>query len=120
MSDNTMSYRGYRAVVQYSSEDESFVGVVVGIKDRIAFAGDSVAEITGEFHAMVDSYIANNKSVGREPNRPAGYIPVGLDSALYEVVKDNVQETGQTIDEFVNTAVKQALYPQHARSAPVR
>lgn len=113
MSDNTMMYRGYKAVVQYSAEDESFVGVVVGIRDRIAFAGDSVGEVTTEFHAMIDSYIANNKTIGREPNRPADYIPVGIESALYEVVKDNVQDTGLTIDEFVNTAIKQALYPQH-------
>jgi predicted HicB family RNase H-like nuclease len=114
MSDNTMHYRGYKAVVQYSAEDESFVGVVVGIKDRIAFAGDSVEEITADIHAMIDSYIANNKAIGREPNQPADYVPVPVDPALYEAAKGRVQGTSQTVNEFVNIAVQQALYPQHA------
>ena len=113
MSDNTMTYRGYKAIVQYSTEDESLVGVVVGIKDRIAFAGDSVEEVASEFHAMIDSYIANNKAIGREPNQPADFVPVAVDPALYEAARGRVQGTKQTVNEFVNTAVKQALYPQH-------
>ena len=113
MSDNTMSYRGYKALVQYSAEDECLVGVVVGIKDRIAFDGASVDEVTAEFHAMIDSYIANNKTIGREPNQPADFIPVAVDPALYEAAKGRVQGTEQTVNEFVNIAVKQALYSQH-------
>lgn len=114
MIDNeTMEYRGYKALVQFSNDDECLIGRVLGIEDIIGFHGDSVAEVRAAFAEAVDSYIANNKSVGRQPNQPAEFVPVAVDPALYEAAKGRVQGTTQTVNEFVNTAVKQALYPQH-------
>ena len=40
-----MRYKGYSARVEYSDEDECFVGRVAGLRDIITFHGESVDEV---------------------------------------------------------------------------
>ena len=40
-----MEYKGYSAMIEYSDEDECFVGRVAGIRDIITFHGESVRDI---------------------------------------------------------------------------
>jgi len=40
-----MTYKGYAAKIEYSDDDDCFVGHIAGIKDVIGFHADSVKEL---------------------------------------------------------------------------
>lgn len=67
---NTMTRKGYAARVEYSEEDECFIGHIAGIRDSVGFHGDSVAELRASFEESVDDYLATCEKLGREPNHP--------------------------------------------------
>ena len=47
---NTLKYRGYHGQIEFSAEDNLFVGHVIGIQDSLNFHGSSIDEITVSFH----------------------------------------------------------------------
>ena len=51
---NTMNYKGYAARIEYSDEDDCFVGHIAGINDVVGFHGDSVSELHAAYrpHCM--------------------------------------------------------------------
>ena len=55
---NTMMHKGYAARVEYSEDDECFVGHIAGIRDAVGFHGESVAELRAAFEEAVDDYLA--------------------------------------------------------------
>jgi predicted HicB family RNase H-like nuclease len=65
-----MEYRGYRASVKFSDEDDAFLGKVVGIRDQIVFHGTSVRELRRNFRAVVDNYLAHCAKDGDTAARP--------------------------------------------------
>ncbi len=52
-----MGYKKYAARIEYSDEDECFVGRVAGIRDIITFHGENVAEIRHAFQEAIDFYL---------------------------------------------------------------
>ncbi len=54
---NAMSYKGYLARIEYSTEDRLFVGHLAGIRDIIGFHGTTVDELEEAFHEAVDDYL---------------------------------------------------------------
>ena len=54
---NVMTYKGYVGTVEYSEEDNCLLGRIAGIRDIIAYEGESVAEIRTAFEEAVDDYL---------------------------------------------------------------
>ena len=69
MSDNTMTYRGYTAVVEYSAEDGCLVGRLVGITDLVGFHGSSIREVKRNLRLAVNHYIRSCEAVGKSPQQ---------------------------------------------------
>ena len=68
--NQTMTYKGYTAHIQYSDVDEALIGRIIDINDIIGFEGQSIPEVTEAFHEMIDGYLADCAEEGREPNKP--------------------------------------------------
>jgi predicted HicB family RNase H-like nuclease len=68
---NATNYKGYLARVEFDSGDNIFVGHVLGVSDRISFHGETVAELTADFHEAVDHYLDDCAKTGRDPQKPA-------------------------------------------------
>ncbi len=67
---NTMTYRGYAARIEYSDEDQCFVGHIAGIRDIVGFHGESVAELRSAFEEAVDDYLEACEKLSRAPQKP--------------------------------------------------
>jgi predicted HicB family RNase H-like nuclease len=68
---NTMTYKGYIAHIEYSSEDEEFVGTVMNTsRDALYFSGKTVLELRKHFQETVDGHIENCEALGIEPEKP--------------------------------------------------
>ncbi|MCY3722182.1 MAG: hypothetical protein OXG97_08165 [Candidatus Poribacteria bacterium] len=57
----TMSYRGYTAKIEYSDEDQCFIGNVIDINDIICFHGNTDEELQKAFEDGVDLHIESEK-----------------------------------------------------------
>lgn len=64
-----MEYKGYHAKVEYSPEDETFIGKVFGIADTLVFDGQSIEELQTMFHASIDDYLKLCREIGKQPDR---------------------------------------------------
>ena len=64
-----MTYRGYAALVEYDQRDHIFVGRVIGIPETIMFHGETVTELTKDFHAAVNHYLADCRATGRKSHK---------------------------------------------------
>ncbi len=68
--NNSLTYQGYAARIEFSSEDECFIGHTAGIQDTIGFHGESVSELKESFEEAVEDYLETCKIVGKTPQKP--------------------------------------------------
>ena len=64
-----LEYQGYLAEVEFSIEDDCFVGHVLDIPDAIAFDGQTLAEVTQSFHTCIDEYLEMCREISRNPRK---------------------------------------------------
>lgn len=67
---NTMTFQGYVALIEYSDEDQCFVGHIAGIHDIVGFHGESVEELRTSFEEAVDDYLEACEKLSRAPQKP--------------------------------------------------
>ena len=67
---NSLVYQGYSARIEFSSDDEYFIGHIAGIKDVVGFHGESVSELKAAFEEAVNDYIEACNKVGKTPQKP--------------------------------------------------
>ncbi len=53
----TMTYKGFTARIEYSDEDECFIGHIAKIRDIVGFHGESMIEMQAAFEEAVDDYL---------------------------------------------------------------
>jgi len=66
--NNTLHYKSYTVSMEFDSEDQVFVGRVMGIDDIIAFHANTVADFQSNFHEAVDAYLAASVALGSLSN----------------------------------------------------
>lgn len=97
-----MTYKGYTGTVEFSEEDGCLFGRVIGINDIISYEGQSIPEIRQEFQEMVDWYLQDCASRGKQPDKPfSGVIMVNIEPKLQERLEQQALETGLTFSEIV-------------------
>jgi len=104
--NNTMKYKGYTALIEFSDEDGCLVGKVIGINDVVVFDGNTVEEIRTVFHEMIDHYIWACAEAGREPNKPASEIMVPVSPELYAKVSRRAEYDGVPVQKAMETALQ--------------
>ena len=104
--NNTMQYKGYTALIEYSAEDECFVGQVVGITHSIIFDGASVEEIRANFMSMIDDYPAMCADLEQESNEPVSEIMVPVSPELYAKVSRKAEYDGVPVRTIMETALQ--------------
>src|SRR4030067_2506063 len=68
---NVMTYKGYKAGIEFVPSDNIFIGRVLGIEDGVSFHGATVAALKERFAAAINHYLADCKAMGRKPEKPA-------------------------------------------------
>lgn len=64
---NTMRYKDYLALLEYSDSEKAFIGEVFGIKSIPKFSARSVAELEAAFHQSVEQYLTHCQDTGIQP-----------------------------------------------------
>jgi len=110
--NNTMKYKGYTALIEFSDEDGCLIGKVLGINDVVVFDGNTVEEIRTVFHEMIDHYIWACAEAGREPNEPVSEIMVPVSPALYAKVSRKAEYDGVPVQTVMETALQKFVAQQ--------
>ena len=104
--NNALTYQGYSARIEFSSEDECFIGQLAGIKDTIGFHGETVSELKQAFEEAVDDYLATCEKVGKSPQKPySGKLMLRLRPELHAAVATAAELSGQSINQWASEAL---------------
>ncbi len=108
--NNLLTYNNYTARIDYSAEDECFIGHIAGIKDVVGFHGETVNELKAAFEEAVDDYLNTCKKVGKSPQKPySGKLMLRLPPATHASVATAAELSGKSINQWVSdTLYKEA------------
>ena len=99
---NAMNYKGYAARIEYSDEDDCFVGHIAGINDVVGFHGNSVSKLHVAFKEAVEDYLAACKKAGRSPQKPySGHIMLRVPPELHAKVAMLAEAHGKSLNSWV-------------------
>ena len=106
----TMTYRGYTARIEYSDEDQCFVGHIAGINDVVGFHGESVAELRAAFEEAVDDYLDTCERLGRAPQKPySGKLMLRVPPEVHAAVAAAAEVSGKSINQWATEAFTKAV-----------
>ena len=103
---NTITYKGYAARVEFSSEDDCFIGHIAGIKDVIGFHAESVTELKKAFVEAVDDYIEVCRLTNKTPQKPySGKLMLRVPPEIHAAVASAAQLSGKSINQWATEAL---------------
>jgi predicted HicB family RNase H-like nuclease len=109
--NNTMSYQGYVARIEFDPLDAIFIGRVLGIADLISFHGETVAELTRDFHDAIDHYLADCHATGRQPQKSAsGKIMLRVPPELHAAAAIAAEASGKSLNQWATEALQHAAH----------
>jgi len=62
---NLLRYEGYTTPIDFS-DDDCFIGHLIGIKDVVGCHGETVQELKNSFYKVVDDYIEACDAIGKK------------------------------------------------------
>lgn len=106
-----LRYKGYTGSVEYSEEENSLFGKVLGLRrDGIVYEGNSAAEIRNDFEEAIDHYLESCAERGVEPEKPySGNIILRMPPELHGQAAERADALGESMNDFINNAIRLAL-----------
>ena len=106
-----LRYKGYTGSVEYSEEECSFFGKVLGLRrDGITYEGSSATEIKQDFEDAIDNYLETCREHGITPEKPYnGKFVLRMTPDLHGRAAERAAILGTSINDFINDAVRTAL-----------
>lgn len=116
--ENTLSYKGYFANVEYIAEDKILFGKIEGISDLVTFESTNAEKIEQEFQSAVDDYLAFCKEVGKSPEKAyKGSFNVRIDPNLHKNAALYAIRNGQSLNQIVEKAIDKYLSNEETSNA---
>lgn len=107
---NIIDYRGYQAVIEFSSEDSTLFGKVMDIDDKIIFEIDNPCNAESIFQEVIDDYIELCKENSKEPCKPyKGVFNVRIDPSLHKKAVQIARNQHISLNAFVETSIKKSI-----------
>jgi predicted HicB family RNase H-like nuclease len=108
---NVMTYKGYKARVEFDPRDNIFVGRVLGIEDGISFHGSTVAALKESFAAAINHYLADCKTMGRKPEKPAsGKLMLRIAPEIHAKALVMARASGKSLNQWATEVLAKAAH----------
>jgi predicted HicB family RNase H-like nuclease len=106
---NVMTYKGYKARIEFDQRDAIFTGKIVGIADTITFHGETVKELRADFEAAVDHYVADCEATGRRPLKAAsGKIMLRVSPDVHARALATAKTSGKSLNQWAEEVLDKA------------
>ena len=110
MATNKLVHNGFTGSFEVSLEDGCLIGRVLFIDDLITYEGETVPELTANFEAAVDRYLAHCQRTGKVANKPySGSFNVRVGPELHREAAIAASDAAVNLNEFVASAIKTAV-----------
>lgn len=107
---NVLSYRRYRAAVEFDAEDGLFFGRIAGIRDGIGFHAETVQALVAAFHEAVDDYIETCVKLGKVAERPySGKVLLRIDPVLHASTAQAAELAGMSLNQWTEQVLRTAI-----------
>ena len=107
--NNTMSYKGFTAKVEFSPDDEVFFGRLIGIDDVVTFEGQTVDELKKSFAEAVDFHLEVCEKTGQKLKKNySGKLLFRFNSELHARIAA-AESKGKSINEFAKEVFESAI-----------
>jgi predicted HicB family RNase H-like nuclease len=108
--NNTLTYKGFFATVEFSDEDNLLFGKIEGINDLIMFEGSSVKEFKKIFKEAVNDYI----EICKQSNKPChksfkGSFNVRVKPEVHQRAARLATMKGISLNQLVQNAIEKEL-----------
>jgi predicted HicB family RNase H-like nuclease len=108
--NSTLIYKGFTAKVEFSSDDNLFVGRLIGVKDIVTFHGETVAELKTSMKETVDFFIEVCEKTGKKAKKNySGKVMFRLPGALHARIAEMAESTGKSINEWGKEVFESAV-----------
>ena len=108
--NNSMTYKGYSARIEYDDEDAIFVGHLAGIKDIVGFHAESVAELRTAFESAVNDYLDACEKLGQAPDKTAsGKMMLRMPPKIHAAALTAAQLAGKSLNQWAADAFNRAI-----------
>lgn len=100
--NSTLEYKGFKAKIEYSPEDDIFVGRVLGLGPGhvMSFHGSSVKELKSAFKESVEFHLDISRKEGKTLKPYSGKILFRFDGDLHAQIAEAAAKAGKSINQF--------------------
>ncbi len=107
---NFLEYKGFKAKLDFSPDDEIFFGRLVGIDDVVTFEGKTVAKLKKSFKEAVDFHIEVCKKTGEKLKKTySGKVFLRVSPYLHSQIAETAEAKGQSINEWSKEVLEEAM-----------
>ncbi len=107
--NNTMNYKAYTANIEYSAEDQCFVGHLAGITDIVGFHGESINELRQNFEEAVNDYIETCEKLNKAPQQAySGNLILQIPPQTHVAIANAAKMSGKSINQWAAETLSQA------------
>lgn len=107
---NTMTYKNLTAHIQFSAEDNLFVGRLIGIEDIVGFHADTVADLRAAFEEAVDDYLETCHRLDRLPLKLAsGNLMLRVPPGVHASALAAAQAAGKSLNQWAAEVLENAV-----------
>ena len=109
--NNILKYKNYVASVQFSEEDEAFIGRVEGIDSVVSFEGQTVYQLRQAFEEAIESYLdfCKRKGISEPQKSYTSVFNLYMHPDLHQKVAKTAKIKGISLNGFITKAVETEL-----------
>lgn len=108
--NNTLSYKGFTARVEFSADDNVFFGRILGIDDIVTFHAENVKDLHDEMRGTIDFYLDVCAKEGKKPKKSYnGKVLFRFPSELHASIAKTAERQGKSINEFGKEVFESAV-----------
>ena len=108
---NVMTYKSYKAQIEFDPRDNIFWGKVLGINDSITFEGQTVEGLTKDFHNAINFYLADCKKIGRSPEKAAsGNLLLRVPPEVHSAALVSAKSEGKSLNQWATEVLRSAAH----------
>ena len=108
---SSMHYKGYTARIEFDEADGIFWGKVLGLPSHtnISFEGQTVDQLTKDFHQAIDFYIEDCTQGGKSPLKPAsGKLMLRVDPEVHSAALIAAEANGVSLNQWAAKILRDA------------
>ena len=107
--NNTMTYKGYSARIEYDDSDGIFFGRIAGIRDGVGFHADTVEGLRKAFREAVEDYIETCAKIGKKPQKAfSGQVMFRVSPEVHRKAALAAELAGKSLNQWAEEVLERA------------